>query len=82
MFSELLLEDIDECKKKFNKCLYLYFYNVLILKDKGDYKGVEVEINEYINKGGKRSKEIDIIIMDIDNISDYEKVIEFVKDNL
>ncbi|OOM13512.1 tetratricopeptide repeat protein [Clostridium saccharobutylicum] len=80
-FSELLLEDIDECKKKFNKCPHPHLYNALILKDKGDYKGAEVEINEYINKGGKRSKEIDIIITDINNISDYEKAIELVKDN-
>lgn len=48
-----MLEDIELCKEKFFKVSEPYLYNALILKDDGDYKGAEVEINEYINKGGK-----------------------------
>ncbi len=79
-FGEILLEDIDECKEKFEKSPEPYLYNALILKDKGDYKGSEVEINEYINKGGKKTAEIEQIISDISNVSHFEKAVEYVKD--
>ncbi|MDR3597598.1 tetratricopeptide repeat protein [Clostridium sp.] len=79
-FSELLLEDIDECKENFEKCPEPYLYNSLILRDKGDYKGAQVEINEYINKGGKRLPEIEKIMTDINNIGDFEKAVECLKD--
>ena len=79
-FAELLLEDIDECKENFEKSPEPYLYNALILKDKGDYKGAEVEINEYINKGGKKTPEIEQIGTDINNISHFEKAIDYLKD--
>lgn len=80
-FSELLLEDIEECKAKFDKCPDPHLYKALILKSNDDYKGAEVEINEYLNKGGKNTPEIEQIVTDITNISHYEKAIEFVKDD-
>ena len=80
-FAEILLEDIDECKEKFEKSPEPYLYNALILKDKGDYKGAEVEINEYINKGGNKSKEIEQIINDIQNVSGFEKAVEALKED-
>ena len=79
-FVELLLEDIEECKEKFQKSPEPYLYNALILKDNGDYKGAEVEINEYINKGGKKTPEIEQIGTDIGNISSFEKAIDYLKD--
>ena len=79
-FVELLLEDIEECKEKFEKSPEPYLYNALILKDNGDYKGAEVEINEYINKGGKKTPEIEQIGTDIGNISSFEKAIDYLKD--
>ena len=79
-FAELLLEDIDECKEKFEKSPEPYLYNALILKDKGDYKAAEVEINEYVNKGGKKTPEIEQIGTDINNISHFEKAIDHLKD--
>lgn len=79
-FSELLSEDIDECKQNFRKSPEPYLYNALILKDKGDYKGAEVEINEYINKGGKNTNEIKEIVTNINNISHFEKAIDHLKD--
>lgn len=79
-FAELLLEDIDECKERFEKSPEPYLYNALILKDEGNHKGAEVEINEFINKGGKRTTEIDQIINDITNISHFEKAVELLKD--
>lgn len=80
-FTELLLEDIDLCKEKFEKVPEPYLYNALILKDKGDFRGAQVEINEYLNKGGERNPQIEIILEDINNISNYEKAIELVKDD-
>ncbi|WP_160685403.1 tetratricopeptide repeat protein [Clostridium sp. C2-6-12] len=80
-FAEILLEDIDECKEKFEKSPEPYLYNALILKDKGDYKGAEVEINEYINKGGNKSKEIEQIMSDIQNVSGFEKAVEALKED-
>jgi len=79
-FAELLLEDIDECKKNFEKSPEPYLYNALVLNDKGEYKGAEVEINEYINKGGKRTAEIEQIITDITNISRFEKAVDLLKE--
>jgi len=79
-FSELLLEDIDECKKSFKKAPEPYLYSALILKDKGDYKGAEVEINEYDNKGGEKTPEIEKIVTDISNISHFEKAIDYLKE--
>lgn len=79
-FVEILLEDIDECKEKFEKSPEPYLYNALILKDKGDYKGAEAEINEYINKGGKKTPQIEQVGTDIINISHFEKAIDYLKD--
>lgn len=79
-FGELLLEDIDECKDNFEKSPEPYLYKALILKDKGDYKGAQVEINEYMNKGGKQTPEIKQIITDINNIGGFEKAVEYLKD--
>lgn len=79
-FEEILVEDIDECKKNFDKSPEPYLYNALILKEKGDHKGAEVEISEYINKGGKKTPEIEQIISDIINVSHFEKAVECLKD--
>jgi len=79
-FAEILVEDIDECKKNFDKSPEPYLYNALILKEQGDHKGAEVEINEYINKGGKKTPEIEEIINDITNVSHFEKAVECLKD--
>ena len=46
-----------------------------------DFRGAQVEINEYLNKGGERNPQIEIILEDINNISNYEKAIELVKDD-
>jgi tetratricopeptide (TPR) repeat protein len=80
-FAEILLEDIDEYKESFEKSPEPYLYSALILKDGGDYKGAEVEINEYINKGGKKTPDIEQIIIDISNVSHFEKAVEYVKDD-
>lgn len=80
-FAEILIEDIDECKENFEKSPEPYLYNALILKDKGDYKGAEVEINEYINKGGKKTPDIEQIMINIGNISEFEKAVDYVKDD-
>lgn len=80
-FAEILIEDIDECKEKFQKVPDPYLYSALILNDKGDYKGAEVEINEYINKGGKKTAEIKEIMTNIEKISHFEKAVENVKDD-
>ena len=80
-FTDIMLEDIELCKEKCCKVPEPYLYNALILKDDGDYKGAEVEINEYINKGWKIMPEIESIVNDIKHISTYEKAVELVKDN-
>src|SRR5471030_303232 len=79
-FSELLLQEIDECKKNFKKSPEPYLYNAIILKDKGEYKRAEVEINEYINKGGRRTPDIEQIVIDISNISNFERAIDYLKE--
>lgn len=79
-FDEIMIDDIEECKENFEKSPDPYLYNALILRDKGDYKGAEVQINEYINKGGKRTPEIEQIMIDIGNVSNFEKAVGYLKD--
>lgn len=80
-FVDLLLEDIEECKEKFHKSPVPYLYSALICRDDGDYQKAQVEIHEYLNKGGEKDDEIEAILKDIDNIGNYEKAVEMVKDN-
>ena len=75
-FKDLLLEDIEYCEENNLKIPDYYLYKAIVLKDGGDFKAARVAINEYINRGGKMSPEIEIINNDINNISDYEKAIE------
>ncbi len=80
-FADILLNEIDECKLKFYKNPVPYLYSALISRDEGDYKKAQVEIHEYLNRGGEKDEEIEAIIEDIDNIGNYEKAIEIVKDD-
>lgn len=80
-FNEILLKDIEDGKEEFNKLPEPYLYKALILKSNGDFAGAKVEINEYLNKGGEVTKEIDVIINDIENISSYEKAIELLDES-
>ena len=79
-FSDILLEDIEYCENNNLKIPEAHLYKCLISKDKGDYKAAGIHINEYINMGGKITEEVEIIKNDINNISDYEKAIELIKD--
>ncbi|MDU1314996.1 tetratricopeptide repeat protein [Clostridium septicum] len=80
-FKEIILSDIDYCEEKLLKIPESYLYKTLILKDDGDFKAARVSINEYINLGGTVTEDIKIIINDINNISDYEQAIEYLKDD-
>ncbi|NLK95863.1 MAG: tetratricopeptide repeat protein [Clostridiales bacterium] len=75
-FSDILSKDCNYGKKEFPNMAEPYLYNALVLKQKDNYQGAKVEINEYIAKGGEVSKEIENIINDINNISKYEKAVE------
>ncbi|MBW6410889.1 tetratricopeptide repeat protein [Clostridium weizhouense] len=79
-FNEILLEDIEEGKIKFNKMPEPYLYNALILRDKGDYINAKNEIDSYLNKGGIKTDEISQIINDINNIGQYENAIELLNE--
>ncbi|ATD56223.1 Putative Tetratricopeptide TPR_2 repeat protein [Clostridium chauvoei JF4335] len=79
-FKGILLSDIEYCEKKLLKIPEAYLYKTLILKDDGDFKAARVSINEYINLGGPVTEEINVIMEDISNISDYEQAIEYLKD--
>lgn len=79
-FKDLLLEDIDYVINNNLKIAEAYLYKAMILKDDGDYKAARVAINEYFNKGGKKTKEVEIINNDINNISDYENALELLND--
>lgn len=77
-FSDILSDDIDVCKEKFDKMPDPYLYETLILKDKQDYKGAEVKINEYLRRGGKHDSIVDNLIKNITNLSHFEKAIDLV----
>lgn len=80
-FGDVLIEDIELCKGKFYKSPEPYLYRALMYRDEKEFKNAQVEIHEYINKGGKMTPQIEVIVKDIDNISTYEKAVELVKDN-
>lgn len=80
-FTEILSADIDECKEEFSRLPEPYLYKALILKEEGDFAAARVEINEFINKGGKVTDEIKQIMNDIENIATYEKAIELLDES-
>ena len=80
-FKDLLLEDIDYCINNNLKIAEPYLYQAIVLKNDGDFKAARVSINEYLNKGGKVTKEVEIIKTDIQNISDYENAIEYLAED-
>lgn len=79
-FEEVLLEDIDEAKKLFNKMKEPYLYKGIILKDKTDYQGAKVEINEYLIRGGEQTPEIEMLMNDIENVTTYEKAVKLMEE--
>ena len=76
-FNEVFLVEIEEGKKEYIDMPDPYLYKAMILKDKGDFKGAQVEINEFVRKGGTITEEIKGIMVDIENISSYEKAIDY-----
>jgi len=78
-FKDILLKDIEYCENNLLKISEAYLYKALILKDENDYAGAKIAINEYINNGGKVDDEIEVLIDDINNISNYEKAIEYLE---
>lgn len=79
-FKDILLEDIEYCENNLLKIPEAYLYKALTLKDSGDFNGARIAINEYVNKGGEVTSDIKIIMEDINNVSDYEKALEHLKD--
>lgn len=79
-FKSVLLEDIEYCENHLLKIPEASLYKALTLKDSGDFIGAKVAINEYINYGGKVNEDIKVIMEDINNVSDYEKALEYLKD--
>ncbi|MGL4569741.1 MAG: tetratricopeptide repeat protein [Clostridium sp.] len=79
-FEEILLEDIEEAKKLFGKMKEPYLYKGIILKDKLDYIGAKVEINEYLLRGGEQTSEIQMLMNDIENVTTYEEAISLIED--
>lgn len=75
-FKDILLEDIEYCFNNNLKVPEAHLYKAVVLKSEGDFKAARVEMNEYLNKGGKKTSEVEIIFNDINNISDYETAIE------
>lgn len=75
-FEDILLEDIDNAKKNFEKMKEPYLYKSIIYRDAGDYQGARVEVNEYLIRGGEQTPEIEMLMRDIENITSYEEAIE------
>jgi tetratricopeptide (TPR) repeat protein len=80
-FKEMLLKDIDYSLNHLLNINEAYLYKALILKDENDYKGAKIAINEYINNGGKMNDDIEILVADINNVSNYELAIEHLEDD-
>lgn len=75
-FEDILLGDIELAKESFPKMKEPYLYYGVILKEKGDFGGCKVQINEYLRRGGEQTPEIEILMKDIENVTAYEEAIE------
>lgn len=80
-FNDILLEEIDYCEKNGLNIAEAYLYKAIVLKGKGDFSAAKVAMNEYHNRGGKVTAEVEIINKDIDNIYTYEKAIELLNED-
>lgn len=80
-FKEILLKDIEYSIDNLLKVPEAHLYKALILKDDGEFKSAKVSINEYLNLGGKVDDEINILIKDINNISNYEVAVESINED-
>ena len=74
------LSNIEEAKKMFSNMKEPYLYKGIILKDKLDYAGAKVEINEYLRRGGEQTPEIEMLMNDIENVTTYEKAISLIEE--
>lgn len=75
-FKDFLLADIEEGKKEFVNNPEPYLYHAILLRNEGDFAGANVQIHEYINKGGEVTKEIEQMTIDIEHIAEYDKAVE------
>ncbi|MBM6838221.1 tetratricopeptide repeat protein, partial [Clostridium saudiense] len=80
-FSEILMADIEYAEERLLKIPEGYLYKAMILKEKGEFEAARVALNEYFNKGGKETAEIQVLNEDINNIADYEKAIALLENN-
>lgn len=80
-FNDILLDEIDYCEKNGLNIAEAYLYKAIVLKGKGDFSAAKVAMNEYHNRGGKVTAEVEIINKDIDNIYTYEKAIELLNED-
>lgn len=79
-FRDNLMRDIDYCEERLLKIPEAYLYKALVLKEDNNFKAAKVAINEYVNQGGKLNDDIEILIQDINNISDYDEAIECINE--
>lgn len=80
-FNDILLEEIEYCEKSNISIAEPYLYKAIIYRDKGDFSAARVAMNEYHNRGGKVTEEVEIINRDIDNVFTYEKAIELLNED-
>lgn len=76
----IFLKDIEDGEKKFPNLLDIYLYKAMIMKDREEFEKAKVLIHEYINKGGKVTEEVNILLNNIENVADYEKALELLND--
>lgn len=79
-FATILLEDIEYCENNMLKIPEAHLYKALTFKDSGDFIKAKVAINEYVKNGGEITSDIQVIMDDISNVSDYEKALEYLTD--
>lgn len=78
-FNEVFLKDIDLLLERNSNIEKLYFYKALIHLDKNEHDKAKVNINEYVNKGGEATKEVNMIMNNVENVTTYEEAIELLE---
>ncbi|WP_297519174.1 hypothetical protein [uncultured Clostridium sp.] len=72
-YNDTQLDISDKAKELFDKEAFPYLYAALANKDKEKLSNALVDINEYINKGGEKTSEIEALCEEVEDASAYEE---------
>lgn len=80
IFIETEFEHIEKMKTEFPNYSLPYLYEGILRKDKLDFDGSMIALNEYIKLGGNKSTEVEEMIKEVQINRNYNKAKEIISD--